>query len=94
MDITPVLQSGRLDIIEEMILEYLQSQGIKTFGEGGQFESNLDTVDVKIGDKTYKLLHLRSEREKEEGLMNVEDMDSNEGALFDYSDDPQESISF
>lgn len=94
MDITPVLQSGRLDIIEEMILEYLQSQGIKTFGEGGQFESNLDTVDVKIGDKTYKLLHLRSEREKEEGLMNVEDMDSNEGALFDYSDNPQESISF
>lgn len=64
------------------------------FGEGGQFESDLDTVSVKIGDKTYNLLYLVSEEEKEKGLQDVEDMDDSEGALFDYSDNPQESLSF
>ena len=67
---------------------------IKTFGEGGQFESDLDTVPVKIGDKTYNLLYLYSEEEKETGLKNVEDMADDEGAIFDYSDDPQSEISF
>lgn len=67
---------------------------MKIFGEGGQFESDLDIVKVKIGDKTYNLLYLYTEEEKETGLMHVEDMEDNEGALFDYSDDPQSSLSF
>lgn len=67
---------------------------VNIFGEGGQFESDLDIIPVKIGDKTYKLLYLYTEEEKERGLMNVDDMESDEGAIFDYSDDPQSTISF
>lgn len=67
---------------------------IKTFGEGGQFESDLDIVKVTIGDKTYKLLYCYTDEQKERGLMDVEDMDSDEGALFDYSEDPLNSVSF
>lgn len=67
---------------------------INRFGECGQFESDLDIVPVKIGEKTYKLLYLYTEEEKEEGLKNVDDMESDEGAIFDYSDDPQEHLSF
>lgn len=93
-DITPVLKSGRIDIISEMIEEYLQDKGIKTFGEGGQFESELDMVPVTIGNKTYNLLYLYSEEEKQHGLQNVDDMADNEGALFDYSDNPQNDLSF
>ena len=93
-DITPVLKSGRMDIISEMIQEYLSDNGIKTFGEGGQFESDLDMIPVKIGDKTYNLLYLYSEEEKERGLMDVDDMADNEGAIFDYSDNPQNDLSF
>ena len=67
---------------------------INRFGEGGQFESDLDIVPVVIGNKTYKLLYLYTEEEKETGLKNVDDMDSDEGAIFDYSDNPQEHLSF
>lgn len=35
-----------------------------------------------------------TEEEKERGLQDVESMEPNEGMLFDYSDDPQASISF
>lgn len=93
-DITSVLQSGRIDIISDMIQEYLEDNGIKTFGEGGQFEADLDIVPVTIGNKTYKLLYLYSEEEKETGLKNVDDMDSDEGAIFDYSDNPQNHLAF
>ena len=94
IDITPIIQSDRLDIITGMLEDYLESNDIKSFGEGGQFDSGLDTINVKIGNKTYKLLYLYTDEEKEKGLMDVEDMDSDEGALFDYSDDPKNSISF
>lgn len=94
MDVTPVLQSNKVDIIQEMLSEYLEQHNIKTFGEGGQFESDLDTVPVKIGDKTYKLLYLFTEEEKTKGLMDVEELDENEGALFDYSDNPQNKLDF
>ena len=94
MDVTPILKSGRTDIIQDMLSEFLEDNGIKAFGNGGQFESDLDTVKVKIGDKTYDLLYLYSEEEKEQGLMNVEEMNENEGALFDYSDNPQNYLAF
>ena len=41
-----MLQSGRIDIVSDMIEEYLNDNGIKTFGEGGQFEADLDIVPV------------------------------------------------
>ena len=47
-----------------------------------------------IENKIYHLIHLKTEEEKENGLMDVEEMDDNEGALFDYSDEPQAELSF
>ena len=93
-EMSQLLNSGRLDIISDLFEDYLTSNGVKTFGQGGQFESDLDVINVKIGEKTYKLLYLYSEEEKEKGLMDVEDMDDDEGAIFAYSDNPKNRISF
>ena len=76
-----------------IIPEYLKNRGYK-FAEGGQFEENNNFVDVEINGTTYHLLYLLSEEEKETGLMNVEELDPHEGALFDYSDEPQAELSF
>lgn len=54
----------------------------------------MDNIDVQIGNNTYNLLVAETEEEKERGLMGVIEMEPNEGMLFDYSDDPQASISF
>lgn len=51
-------------------------------------------INVKINDKIYHLLHLISEEEKEKGLMGVSELKDDEGALFDYYNEPQESIDF
>ena len=62
--------------------------------KGGQIEDGDDVSIVQIGDKTYRLVVFESEEEKEKGLMGVEELDSDEGALFDYSKDVQEELSF
>jgi uncharacterized protein len=93
-DIRVVLDSEDLNDISEMISDYISDNPIQSFGEGGQFSSDLDIVHVKVGDKTYKLLCLTSKEEKERGLMNVEEMDDDEGAIFDYTDTPKENLSF
>lgn len=54
----------------------------------------MDNIDVKIGNQIFNLLVAETEEEKERGLQDVESMEPNEGMLFDYSDDPQASISF
>ena len=80
--------------LANMIAYYLQNNGIKVFAKGGQFETQENWIEVQIGDKIYNLLVAETEEEKENGLMNVIEMDPDEGMLFDYSDDPQASISF
>ena len=62
--------------------------------EGGEIESGDDVVIVDIAGKTYRLIVAESEEEKEQGLMEVEELGSDEGMLFDYRDDVQEEISF
>lgn len=62
---------------------------IQAYGDGGQFEEALNTISVKIGKKRYDLLVAKTEEEKERGLQDVEEMNSNEGMLFDYRDEPQ-----
>ena len=62
--------------------------------EGGEIESGDDVVIVDIAGKTYRLIVAESEEEKEQGLMEVEELGSDEGMLFDYRDDIQEEISF
>ena len=54
----------------------------------------MDNIDVKIGNQVFNLFVAETEEEKERGLQDVESMEPNEGMLFDYSDDPQASISF
>ena len=78
--------------LPELIQSYLQEK--RKYAEGGQFEESDNFIDVEINGTTYHLLHLVSEEEKETGLMNVEELDPQEGALFDYSDEPQAELSF
>lgn len=51
-------------------------------------------VDVRIDEKNYHLLVAETEEQRERGLMDVESMEEDEGMLFDYSDEPQASLSF
>lgn len=44
----------------------------------------METAKLEINDKEYNVLIARTEEEKATGLMNVEEMDSNEGMLFVY----------
>ena len=62
--------------------------------KGGEIEDKDDVVIVNIAGKSYRLIVADSEKEKEQGLMDVEELDSDEGMLFDYRDDIQEEISF
>lgn len=54
----------------------------------------MNSIYVQIGNQVFNLLVAETEEEKERGLQDVESMEPNEGMLFDYSDDPQASISF
>jgi len=78
--------------LPELIQSYLQEK--RKYAEGGQFEEIDGFVDIDINGITYHLLHLVTEEQKERGLMDVEELDKHEGALFDYSDEPQAEISF
>ena len=49
----------------------------------------MKTINLEINDKEYNVLVAQTEIEKEQGLMNVEEMDENEGMLFVYNE-PQE----
>ena len=48
----------------------------------------MKTIQIEINDKEYNVLVAQTEDEKATGLMNVEEMDNNEGMLFIY-DAPQ-----
>lgn len=54
----------------------------------------MNKIQVTISNKNYDLLLAISEKEKEKGLQDVEEMDDNEGMFFDYRDDVQDEISF
>ena len=54
----------------------------------------METINIKINNKEYSLIYCLTEDEKEKGLQNVESMEDNEGAFFDYREDPQEEVSF
>ena len=49
---------------------------------------------IEIADKKYKVLVAETEEERTQGLSNVESMNEDEGLLFNYSEDPQESLVF
>lgn len=88
------INETNLEEVADIIYSYLKDEGVISFAQGGQFETQENWIEVQIGDKIYNLLVAETEEEKERGLQDVESMESNEGMLFDYSDDPQASISF
>lgn len=88
------INESNLEELASIIINYLQEEGVISFAQGGQFETQENWIEVQIGNKTYNLLVAETEEEKERGLQDVESMEPNEGMLFDYSDDPQASISF
>lgn len=45
----------------------------------------MKTIQIEINDKEYNVLVAQTEIEKEQGLMNVEEMNENEGMLFVYN---------
>lgn len=45
----------------------------------------MKTINLEINDKEYNVLVAQTEIEKEQGLVNVEEMDENEGMLFIYN---------
>lgn len=51
-------------------------------------------IIIEIADNKYNVLVAETEEEKTQGLSNVESMDNNEGLLFDYSNDPRDSLIF
>lgn len=69
-------------------------KGWTKHAKGGEIEDKDDVVIANIAGKSYRLVVADSEEEKEQGLMNVEELDSDEGMLFDYRNDIQEEISF
>ena len=88
------INETNLEEVADIIYSYLKDEGIISFAQGGQFETQENWIEVQIGNKTYNLLVAETDEEKERGLQDVESMEPNEGMLFDYSDDPQASISF
>ena len=54
----------------------------------------MEQIKVKIGEQIFKVFVAQTDEEKESGLQNVVEMDSNEGMLFDYSLEPETDLSF
>lgn len=54
----------------------------------------MEQIKVKIGEQIFKVFVAQTDEEKERGLQNVVEMDSNEGMLFDYSLEPETDLSF
>ena len=86
------IQVNSIEELIPIIQSYLAEK--RKYGEGGQFDEIDGFVNVDINGITYHLLHLTTEEQKERGLMDVEELDPQEGALFDYSDEPQAELSF
>lgn len=67
---------------------------IKNYGEGGVFETDPEFFEITVANKNFKILIAKTESEKERGLQHVEELEDNEGMLFDYSDESPEELSF
>lgn len=70
----------------QMLQNYLQN--VREYASGGQFEKGLKEIDITVGGKDFDVIVFSTEKQKSRGLMNVTEMDSDEGGLFVY-DEPQ-----
>lgn len=54
----------------------------------------METIQIEIANKRFNVLYAVSEEDKIQGLQDVESLNDNEGCLFDYSSNPEESLVF
>jgi hypothetical protein len=85
-----------LENYKDLLIDFINSQldQVKSYGEGGVFETGPEFYEIAVEGKTYKVLLAQTEEEKEQGLQNVESLDTDEGMLFDYSTEPPTELSF
>lgn len=85
-----------LENYKDILIDFINSQldQVKSYGEGGIFETNPELYEITISGDTYKILIAQTEEEKEQGLQNVESLKPNEGMLFDYSEELPTELSF
>lgn len=56
--------------------------------------STLDSIELSINHKPYKLLIMKSEEEKEYGAQGITELEEGEGFFFDYREDPGQDLVF
>ena len=85
-----------LEKYKDILIDFVNSQldQVKSYGKGGVFETNPEFYEIVVADKTFKILIAQTEEEKEKGLQNVEELETNEGMLFDYSEELPTELSF
>lgn len=85
-----------LENYKDLLIDFINSKldQVKSYGEGGVFETEPEFYEITIEEKLYKVLLAQTEEEKNQGLQHVESLEENEGMLFDYSAEPQTELSF
>ena len=78
--------SGTLGGIYQAISSLLSKK--RKMQEGGSLEDEENVTIVRVGKKTYRAIVAESEEEKEIGLSNCEELESDEAMLFVY-EEPQ-----
>ena len=78
--------SGTLGGVYQAISSLLSKK--RKMQEGGSLEDEENVAIVRVGKKTYRAIVAESEEEKEMGLSDCEELESDEGMLFIY-EEPQ-----
>ena len=78
--------SGTLGGVYQAISSLLSKK--RKMQEGGSLEDEENVAIVRVGKKTYRAIVAESEEEKEVGLSNCEELESDEAMLFVY-EEPQ-----
>lgn len=78
--------SGTLGGIYQAIISLLSKK--RKMQEGGSLEDEENVAIVRVGKKTYRAIVAESEEEKEVGLSDCEELESDEAMLFVY-EEPQ-----
>ena len=85
-----------LEKYKDILVDFINSQldQVKSYGEGGVFETEPEFYEIVVSGDTYKVLLAQTDEEKEQGLKNVKSLEPNEGMLFDYSEELPTELSF
>ena len=85
-----------LEQYEDILIDFINSKvkDVKNYGEGGVFETDPEMFEITVANKNYKVIIAKTDSEKDTGLQNVEELDGDEGMLFDYSDESPTELSF